>query len=274
MLHENLLKFASFRYLKVATLLVLGSIVAYLWHTPRTIPNGGTWLGYTLGTIGAVLILWLMFYGLRKRAYRSRLGTVKGWLSAHVYLGLSLIVVATLHTGFQFGWNIHTLAYALMLGVIFSGMWGVYVYFRNPVLMSGMLDGKTVQQLGGSLREIDAQSRKIASTLSPDLQALVQRSSEAAIVGSLFGRFRAQVIGCPTRRAVGVLQQRAKAEGASKPLRDLLNLQFRRLSQLDEIRSFVKLKTWTDLWLLFHVPLSFALLATLTAHIVSVFFYW
>jgi hypothetical protein len=36
----------------------------------------------------------------------------------------------------------------------------------------------------------------------------------------------------------------------------------------------VKLKTWTDLWLLFHVPLSFALLATLTAHIVSVFFYW
>jgi hypothetical protein len=28
------------------------------------------------------------------------------------------------------------------------------------------------------------------------------------------------------------------------------------------------------LWLLFHVPLSFALLATLTAHIVSVFFYW
>jgi hypothetical protein len=29
-----------------------------------------------------------------------------------------------------------------------------------------------------------------------------------------------------------------------------------------------------DIWLYFHVPLSFALLAALTAHIISVFFYW
>jgi hypothetical protein len=29
-----------------------------------------------------------------------------------------------------------------------------------------------------------------------------------------------------------------------------------------------------DIWLYFHVPLSIALLAALTIHIVSVFFYW
>jgi hypothetical protein len=29
-----------------------------------------------------------------------------------------------------------------------------------------------------------------------------------------------------------------------------------------------------DLWLYFHVPLSFSLLAALIAHIVAVFFYW
>ena len=42
--------------------------------------------------------------------------------------GLSLIVIVTLHTGFQFGWNVHTLAYGLMLLVIVSGIFGIVVY--------------------------------------------------------------------------------------------------------------------------------------------------
>ena len=41
----------------------------YLWWQPAGGHNGGTWLGYTLGTIGALLILWLMLFGVRKRRY-------------------------------------------------------------------------------------------------------------------------------------------------------------------------------------------------------------
>jgi hypothetical protein len=39
-------------------------------------------------------------------------------------------------------------------------------------------------------------------------------------------------------------------------------------------RLDIRHKALLDVWLLFHVPLSFALLAALIAHIVSVFFYW
>ena len=56
-----------------------------------------------------------------------------GWLSAHVYLGVVLVVVATLHASFQAGWNVHTLAYVLMLFVVLSGIYGVIMYARVPL---------------------------------------------------------------------------------------------------------------------------------------------
>ena len=40
----------------------------------------------------------------------------------------------------------------------------------------------------------------------------------------------------------------------------------------DEYRA--RLKALLEVWLYVHVPLTVALLAALTAHIVSVFYYW
>ena len=77
---------------------------------------------------------------------------------------------------------------------------------------------------------------------------------------------------CATQRTVDALAE--KNNGASPAQRELYNLQFRRLQQLLRIREFVRSRTWTEVWLLLHVPLSFGLLGSLVAHVVSVFFYW
>jgi len=77
-MHQSFLSYRRKQYLWIAVALCGLSIAAYLVHRPRSSPNGGTWLGYTLGTIGAVLILWLTALGIRKRSYKSRLGTVQG----------------------------------------------------------------------------------------------------------------------------------------------------------------------------------------------------
>src|SRR5690606_28581572 len=105
LMHASFLTYANKRWLWVALVLVLGCLLAYGWHEPvGAPPNGGTWLGYTLGTIGALLILWLLWFGIRKRRYGSGGGPLRGWLSAHVYLGTALALVALLHSGFQVGW--------------------------------------------------------------------------------------------------------------------------------------------------------------------------
>ena len=135
-MHESFINHAGSRYLRLSLLLVILSIAAYIWHDPVTVANGGTWLGFTLGGLSAFIVLLLLWFGIRKRRYKSSMGTVRGWLSAHIYLGVSLIVLATLHAGFQFHWNIHTLAYILMMLVILSGIWGAVTYMRNPQLLS------------------------------------------------------------------------------------------------------------------------------------------
>ena len=67
------------------------------------------------------MVLWMAWYGVRKRRYRASSTSLQGWLSAHVYLGLAAIVIATLHSGLELGLNLHTLTYVLMLVVVLSG---------------------------------------------------------------------------------------------------------------------------------------------------------
>jgi hypothetical protein len=54
----------------------------------------------------------------------------------------------------------------------------------------------------------------------------------------------------------------------------LLELLARKSQVVERLRRDLAYKAMMDLWLYFHVPLTFALLAGLTAHVVSVFFYW
>ena len=43
---------------------------------------------------------------------------------------------------------------------------------------------------------------------------------------------------------------------------------------LERLRAYLRLRAWTEAWLVVHVPLSLALLGALLAHILAVFTYW
>ena len=143
--------------------------------SPPLKPYGGTWLGYALGTIGALLIVWLLWFGVRKRRYASRAGTVQGWLSAHVYLGTALLVVATLHTGFQLGWNVHTLAYLLMVATVASGFYGAYIYLSVPGLMTANRGDETLDAMLLKIADLDREIREKALSLPDQILAVGER---------------------------------------------------------------------------------------------------
>ena len=276
-MHESILVYRRFRYLRFGALLVLLCVVAYAAHQPLTAPNGGTWLGYGLGTVGALLILWLMWFGVRKRRYNKGPGLLEDWLSAHVYLGLALIVVATLHTGFQFGWNVHTLAYGLMMVVILSGVFGVYAYMRFPAMMTENRRSLTLDQMLAQMSELDAECREVALTLVDQVNAAVLDASEnTRIGGGVLRQLSGKEPDCATARALVKVRTLADQSDMSEaaPLRRLISLLTRKDELLRRARRDVQLKALMDVWLYVHVPLSFALLAALLAHVISVFYYW
>ena len=48
----------------------------------------------------------------------------------------------------------------------------------------------------------------------------------------------------------------------------------RKEANLARMRQHLRLKALLEVWLYVHVPLTFALIAALLAHIFAVFFYW
>jgi hypothetical protein len=100
-MHQSFFNYKGYRHAVRAGALGVLAIGAYIF-SPLPESSGGTWLGYTLGTIAALLIVYLAWYGVRRRTF-GKGGSAAGWLSAHVYFGLVLVLVTTLHCGFQFG---------------------------------------------------------------------------------------------------------------------------------------------------------------------------
>ncbi len=283
--HQSVLEYAQGRYFKLAVVLCSVAIIAYAWHEPPAAylkPYGGTWLGYTLGSVSALLVVWLMLLGVRKRRYRSNLGTLQGWTSAHIYLGASLIVLATLHCAFEFGWNVHTLAYVLMLAVIASGFFGLYAYMRYPGSIAENLGGESVEATTLRLADLDRRCRKLALDLPDDIIAIVMRASRskprAAVGGTSFRRMLAGTnVRCRARDACAALMAYQTTQlnpHQSKSYDQLVAEMTRKSALTDRIRTDLRVRALLVFWLYFHVPLSFALLAALISHVVSVFYYW
>lgn len=276
-MHVSILVFRNFRYLKIATALVLASFVAYAIHSPLGGPNGGSWLGYTLGTVGALLIVWLAWFGIRKRQYGVGKLLLEDWASGHVYLGLSLIFIATLHSGFQFGINIHTLAYALMILVIGSGAFGLYAYMRYPRLRSLNRGEGALGDVWALVAGMSRDCYEIARDLPDEVYQLVEDADRnTALGGSVWRQLSGRDPKCASTRALTQIRQMAESYAGkdADAARRLVRVLARKVELLTRIRKDIQYKALLDIWLYFHIPLSVALLATLAIHIVTVFLYW
>ena len=275
--HEGFLRHKDFRWLKIATGLSVLALLGYAMTDEKPHPSGGSATGYVLGTIGAVLILWLTMLGVRKRAMTRGRWSLKGWTSAHVYLGLSLAVIATLHSGLQFGWNVHTHAYALTIAVIVSGVYGTIAYVLLPSRLSDSHAAMTKSQMVDAVVKLDRQLQSAAQPLAQGEATIVRRALaedpfQSGLGRRLWGHHRRS----PTARALAAMRRRrgGATDSDAAAIEAVVQLLDRNCAALARIRRHLRIRALLEVWLYIHVPLAFALIAALTAHVISVFFYW
>lgn len=273
---RTFLEYKNYRYLKLALGVLLLSLVAFAIDDPPGGRSGSSWTGYGLGTIAALIIAWLMWIGIRKRDYKSTGAPLRGWVSAHVYLGTSLLFIVPLHSAFEFGMNVHTLAYVLMCVVVFSGILGVAFYALVPISMTRNRNNITLDSMLARIAEIDSECRLAAEGL-PDYyaSAVVTSIEETRIGGSLASQLSGRDDDCGTTRALRRLRtSEVPLEGDAKAQeRKLVELIARKELLVKQIRRDVRFKGLLDLWLIVHVPFAFATCAAVIVHIFVVFWY-
>jgi hypothetical protein len=271
-IRETFFNYKGFRWLWVNLAFLAAVIVLYVFFAPVGGNNGGTWLGYTLGALATAGILYLMWYGKRKRSYHAADTTLKGCLAAHVWIGIMLLILVPLHAGFQFGVNVHTLAYVLMSVVVISGIWGAMNY-------SSLASQIGSHRGGGSLKSLLGQIQMLAS----DLDGICKGKSDAFVRMAsaldfqfapsywrlLLSRGSKQV---NRKKASELLAQTPEAE-REEGLK-VISLINRKAEIVNRTQSEIKIFFWLRLWLYFHLPVSCALLVALAIHIFAVFFMW
>jgi len=291
-MYQSLLKYKKYRYLKASSILLIVCIVIYLSQGPSQPANGGTTQGYILGSIATFIILLLTYLGIRKRQYLSNLGNLQGWTSAHVYLGISLLLIASLHTDFQVGWNVHTLAYSLMLLVILSGFYGLYTYMHYPRVLSNNKTGGSQDVWLVEMNEIDDKIKEISISCRLNERLYVLSAiKNTSLKGGLFNQFKGKdyskvreqegnkklVSNKNQQTVINILAQaipKSISQSESSALNQLLTLFSRRQRLLKIIRRNLQIKAYLKVWLIFKIPLTIAILAALLVHIIVVFLYW
>jgi len=107
-------------------------------------PGGSTPVGLTLGIVGGLLILSEFFLWPRKQVRSWRIGRVKHWMAGHIWLGLLTLPLLILHSGFLLGGTLSTVLTVLLVIVVLSGVWGLYLQQTIPKRMLDEVPGETI----------------------------------------------------------------------------------------------------------------------------------
>lgn len=272
---ETILNYKNYLWLWISIGLCILCTLFYTIDDPIGGKNGGTYLGYTLGTLSAIIILYLTWYGIRKRAYYSKLTTLKGVLASHVWLGIALILIVPLHSGFSFHWNIHTLTYVLMLGTIFSGIWGVYLFKVYPYLLYSQRGGASSSQLAASLYALNQELLNFINNkdreLSKEFTSLVRdldANLQVSFLNLLFKKHSKSINDEHMSDLVGSLPKSEQAEALS-----VLKILDRKKQVVKQLQEEAFAQNLIRGWLYIHLPISIGLIVALAIHIFSVFYY-
>jgi hypothetical protein len=253
--------------------LLVGSYVYYDFRTGFT--HGGSRGGIVYGALGTLAILILLYFGVRKRSYRSTWGTLEGWLQCHLYLGLLSAVLILCHTGFRFHDKVAVAAFAVLLAVVASGFWGAVVYTGVPRRLTEVEGDLAPADMAEQLDQLGRTMARLAAGRSAPFQKVCTGLLAELVPERLAGW--KLLFGAGKRRGDAASPWAAELSrvpaAEQEELRQLLVLARQRRELHQRLLAQQRYRNQLEVWLYLHLPLSFALVALVAAHLIAVFFF-
>jgi hypothetical protein len=166
--------------LVVATL----SAVFVYWNAGRW-PGGGSPLGLTCGVVGAALIIFEFLLWPRKRLLRRwRIGRVRTWMAAHIWLGLLTVPLILVHGGLWWGGPLAIVLMILFIVVIASGILGLALQQILPKLLLDTVPEETIYSQIEHLSQqlvLDAEAIVLATCGGEGHESLAARHTPIAL---------------------------------------------------------------------------------------------
>ena len=259
----------------IFVVLLLGVTATYVYYARREYPHGGSTIGLAYGIAGSALILLLASFGIRKRAYRSRLGTMEQWTQSHIWLGVLTAVVLVLHTGFRFNDGIAVATLALVGVVVLSGIAGSILYLSVPRLLTEVESNLTLDEINDQLNQLGRSMARIASGKTPPFQRIYTELMRELQPGFLAGwrllltrRSRKAQPTADWSNLIGLVGKDEQEE-----LRQMLVVSRQRKELLQRLIFQQRYKNVLEAWLYLHVPFTVAAIVFALVHVVAVFYY-
>ncbi|MGZ4808818.1 MAG: hypothetical protein ACXVIJ_04545 [Thermoanaerobaculia bacterium] len=222
--------------------------------------------GHTLGVVGTLFLFGTLPYLARKRWKRlSKVGTVPGWLQAHIFCGVFGPILITFHSSFKFN-GVISVAYWSMALVVGSGFVGRSLYIRIPKTIRG----EELSNAQIEARLADLKLRLNDAALPPPVIARL-KDADAALVenlksGSSFRRAYAATR--EFRRRSSALRRELRGAHINRDLIDeVLDLAEERAVLLRRIARLKRTRELFQVWHVFHRPLVWVMFLIFFVHL-------
>ena len=236
-------------------------------HSPLhgSLRAAGSW-GQFVGIVATAFMLLNFLYPLRKRSKAmSGLGSIRGWLDFHMFVGFMSPLVIVFHAAFQFNNQLATGTAAALLIVVLTGIIGRFIYGLVPTA------GGRVVELGDLRGAWDRlRARLLPLIEDSDDPALLHRlfdsAGEAPKEGGSLPALFARLPGRWLRANIRLL--RARAHFPDRVEYKEFSDGYVRLDRLSvQLAFFKSLKSLLRGWRMFHASLAVFLVITIAAHI-------
>jgi len=253
---------------------------------------GATPLGLIYGSIALAIFIFAALLGWRRSHPSWKLGRIKVWLKAHIWLTVFTLPLVLFHAGFHVGGPMTQFLMALYALVMVSGFWGLALQNILPRLMRDSLSEEVIfEQIPYIRGQLYLQAQTAREKLV-ELAELTEPAPVAAGVGTLVQEETrpdtiTAVLQFFDEEALPFIQthdprhSRLRRQQASDDLFRLIGLQtpgsfHPLLGQLrdlcDEARRLNRqthLHRWLHGWLLVHAPASLLLVVITIWHAIA-----